>query len=169
MGKILPILMAVIGLAGGVGAGIKFKPPSEEDLQNNDTEHSLDKEGSNNVTSKSPPAESPDLDNAEYVRLNNQFIVPVVIKGRVNSLVVMSISLQVETGARETVFAREPKLRDAFLQVLFDHANAGGFDGMFTTSDNLRSLRTALLESARKNLGEVIHDVLIIDLVRQDT
>lgn len=162
MGKILPILLAMIGLAGGVGAGMALKPPPEEPHEA-ETQDAPDKDHA------AGHDEEIELDNAEYVRLNNQFIVPVVVNGRVNSLVVLAVSLQVELGTREDVFTREPKLRDAFLQVMFDHANAGGFDGMFTTSDNLGTLRMALLESAQKVLGGKVTDVLIIDLVRQDT
>ena len=68
----------------------------------------------------------------EYVKLNNQFVVPVVEDGRVAAMVVLSLSLEVEAGNTEAVYQREPKLRDAFLQVLFDHANVGGFCGSFT-------------------------------------
>jgi hypothetical protein len=106
---------------------------------------------------------------AEFVKLNNQFVVPVVAEGRVAALVVMSVSLEVAPGAREAVFSHEPKLRDSFLRVLFDHANAGGFDGIFTTSENLGTLRMALLEAARSVLGDRVADVLILDMMRQDT
>ena len=85
------------------------------------------------------------------------------------ALVVLAISLEVDLGLREQVFALEPKLRDGFLGVLFDHANAGGFDGVFTTSDNLRALRVALHEVALASLGRGVRQVLIIDLVRQDS
>lgn len=163
MGKLLPIILALLGLAGGVGAGIILKPAPEE-AAHEDEADAAHAEDHDDVDSSEENPNDP-----EYVRLNNQFIVPVVVNGRVNSLVVMSISLQVGSGEREAVFAREPKLRDSFLQVLFDHANAGGFDGLFTTSENLGALRTALLESAQKTLGEMVTDVLIIDLVRQDT
>lgn len=163
MRKLFPILLALIGLAGGVGAGIALKPASDQ------AEHG-DEEEKHDTTEASPSSEDEGEDSDhEFVKLNNQFIVPVVINGRVNSLVVMSISLQVETGTREAVFAREPKLRDAFLQVMFDHANAGGFDGTFTTSEKLRGLRNALLEAAQKALGDTVSDILIVDLVRQDT
>ena len=64
----------------------------------------------------------------EYVKLSNQFVVPVVKGKTVVSLVVLSLSLEVPEGQKDAVFRREPKLRDSFLQVLFDHANIGGFD-----------------------------------------
>ncbi|MFV2002568.1 MAG: flagellar basal body-associated FliL family protein, partial [Paracoccaceae bacterium] len=114
------------------------------------------------------PAAEPDLSSLEYVKLNNQFIIPVVNDGQVVSLVVMSLNLEVAAGGRELVYQREPKLRDVFLQVLFDHANAGGFDGAFTSGSNMTQLRDALRESAKKTLGETLTDVLIVDVVRQD-
>lgn len=105
---------------------------------------------------------------SEFVKLNNQFVVPVVSDSMVSSLVVMSLSIEVETGLRETVFQREPKLRDALLQVMFDHANIGGFDGAFTEAGNLDVLRVGLTDMARQVLPKGVFGVLIVDLARQD-
>ncbi len=165
MRKLLPILLALIGLGGGVGAGLALKPAPEM------TEMPAEggTEGHPVAAAAPAPAPAAAASDLEFVKLNNQFVVPVVSDGRVSSLVVMSVSLQVGTGGRETVFAREPKLRDGFLQVLFEHANAGGFNGSFTTSENLRTLRRALLESAQSILGEIVSDILIMDIMRQDT
>jgi hypothetical protein len=55
------------------------------------------------------------------------------------------------------------------LQVLFDHANSGGFNGSFTDGANLVLLREALLETALRIFGTDVTDVLIVDIVRQDT
>ena len=105
----------------------------------------------------------------EYVKLNNQFIVPIVDGEVVRALVILSLSLEVSPGATQEVYAREPKLRDGFLEVLFAHANAGGFSGAFTETSNIDTLRQALLEVAQKSLGQRVTDVLITDIVRQDT
>ena len=93
----------------------------------------------------------------------------MVESGQVAALVVVSLSLEVTAGSTETVFAREPKLRDVFLQVLFDHANAGGFRGSFTDGSNLIVLRQALKEVAMQVLGDMVSDVLIVDIARQDS
>ena len=174
LGKLIPILLALIGIGGGIGAGLMLKPaPQMEVLAANPCgeqpavaagDHGAGTAGGDGV-GHGDEAEA----THEYVKLNNQFVVPVVAGGRVTALVVMSVSLQVGTGGREAVFAREPKLRDGFLQVLFDHANAGGFDGIFTTAENLRTLRMALLEAAQSVLGETVTDILIIDMMRQDS
>ena len=84
-------------------------------------------------------------------------------------MVVLTLSMEVPIGQAEGVHAREPKLRDEFLRVLFDHANTGGFRGTFTDSANLVVLRRALLESAHKVMGETVQDVLITDIIRQDS
>jgi hypothetical protein len=52
--------------------------------------------------------------------------------------------------------------------VLFDHAYLGGFDGVYTASTAMNTLRRSLLASARKVVGTNIFDVLITDIVRQD-
>jgi flagellar FliL protein len=178
MRKLLPVLLALLGLGGGIGAGLALKPapPAAEVVAEADGgAHGEAAAHVQGEAAEAPPASAAHGGTEEaaaeedYVKLNNQFVVPVVADGKVTALVVMSVSLQVGAGGRETVFAREPKLRDSFLQVLFDHANAGGFDGTFTTAENLRTLRMALLEAARSVLGETVTDILIIDMMRQDS
>lgn len=168
MGKIIPLLLALLGLGAGVGGGVMLRP-APQDM----AEASPCGDMSTAATDHAPQADdktaSDDAPPNEYVKLNNQFIVPIVEDGKVQSLVIMSISLEVEAGGTGTVFAIEPKLRDGFLQVLFDHANAGGFDGTFTNSNNMDVLRMALTEVAQKSLGRLVKDVLIIDIVRQDS
>ena len=186
MGKLLPILLALLGLGGGIGAGLMLKPPESHDAGEGEAAGGAGHETDPGAESGADPgahgaegeASPPDMaagevaqagEEEEFVRLNNQFVIPVVQEGRVVALVVMSISLQVHAGTSEAVFAREPKLRDEFLQVLFAHANAGGFDGTFTSAGNLRALRQALLEAASSVLGERVTDVLILDIMRQDS
>ncbi|PRY24389.1 hypothetical protein CLV78_103255 [Aliiruegeria haliotis] len=106
--------------------------------------------------------------NTEFVKLNNQFIVPVIEDGRVRSMVVMSLAVETATGAKEQVYEREPVLRDKFLQVLFEHANAGRFDGNFTSTRNLDLLRRSLREEARLHFGNLVVGVLVTDIARQD-
>ncbi|MBC7142683.1 MAG: flagellar basal body-associated FliL family protein [Rhodobacteraceae bacterium] len=166
MRKLLPILLALFGLAAGGGAGFLLRPPPEETVEINPCGKD-EAEGAHGAVAAEADPDAPPAH--EYVKLNNQFVVPVVEDGEIASLVILSISLEVATGSTEQVYAREPKLRDSFLQVLFDHANAGGFRGAFTQSNNMDVLRSGLLEIARKAMGATVSDVLIVDIVRQDT
>jgi len=104
----------------------------------------------------------------EYVKLSNQFIVPLVENGQVTSMMVLTLSLEVKPGGGDAVYGREPKLRDALLQVLFDHANADGFRGRYTDAEAMLPLRRALREAAMKVLPGTVTDVLIADIVRHD-
>jgi flagellar protein FliL len=159
--KLLPVLLALLGLGIGGGAGLFLRPAPEPAAA----------EGEATTDPHSPAAASEEDPDAvpEYVKMNNQFVVPVVEAGRVSSMVILSLSLEVATGSSEQVYAREPKLRDGFLQVMFDHANAGGFQGSFTDGSNLVLLRKALKETASGILGDVVKDVLISDIARQDS
>lgn len=147
--KLLAIIITLFGLIAGLGGGMFLRPAQEH------TEWSAPQ------LEKAPPV-------TEFVKLNNQFVIPIVEEGRVASLVIMSLSVEILIGNSEAVYAREPKLRDALLQVMFDHANAGGFKGVFTDGTNLILIRKALLETARKVMGEMVKDILISDISRQD-
>ena len=116
----------------------------------------------NTVTHDGTPEE------IEFIKLNNQFVIPIVQGERVETLVIMSLSIELEAGNSELIYRREPKLRDSFLQVLFDHANMGGFRGEFTNTANLEVLRSGLLEVAQGVVGKVVTGVLITDIARQD-
>jgi flagellar basal body-associated protein FliL len=157
--KLLPVILLLVGLGGGIGAGIVMAPAPEEAA-----EGQVDGEKAEAAEEEPEESEVP----REFVKLNNQFVVPIVEKEQLAALVIMSLSLEVEQGMREKVYAYEPKLRDIFLQVLFDHANMGGFNGAFTRSDMLDPLRTALNETAKKELGKGVRDVLIMEIARQD-
>jgi flagellar protein FliL len=189
MKKLLPVILALLGSAAGAGAGFMLRPatdaapsdshapeaadaehgaaPTDGDAAPTDTEHAADAKPAadgEHATDGEHAENGP-----EYVKLNNQFVVPVVENGNVTAMVILSLSLEVSAGSTEAVYTREPKLRDVFLQVLFDHANSGGFRGTFTDGANLVVLRQALLEIARRTLGEIVTDVLIMDIARQDT
>lgn len=149
--KLLPLVFCLVGAGAGAGAGFFLRPPADHDPAEKAEPVAVD------------PALIPD-----YVKLSNQFVVPLVDKDRISAMVILSLSLEVKQGTSEQVYAREPKLRDAFLQLLFDHANTGGFRGSFTDAANLVILREGLLEIAKQLLGETVTDVLIVDIVRQD-
>ncbi len=167
MKMLFPVLLAMIGLGVGIGGGIALRPEPLEIVElgpcGDVDQKILAASSSSENEDETKMAEEPD-----YVKLSNQFIIPVVEQGSVAALVVISLSLEMKSGGPELVYKREPKLRDSFLQVLFDHANTGGFDGNFTTGRKMDQLRRALRESAIKTLGPTVTDVLIADVVRQD-
>lgn len=177
MQRILPVLIVLFGLSAGTGTGYLLR------LWRSDAGAAAqpDAAGHGEATAEPAHGDTAGADaghgdtghgeadtGADYVRLNNQFVVPVVRDGAVAAIVVLSLSLEAEPGSAERIYALEPKLRDAFLQVMFDHANSGGFDGNFTADQSLGALRIALREAARGLIGPDVRDVLMLDILRQD-
>ena len=167
MAKLLPVLVIVVCICAGAGAGWLLRPIPEPTSADEVTEGDAD--GEAYAASDEAGRDDEPSGELEYVKLNNQFVVPVVHDGRVTSLVVMSLSLEVQAGGREVVYTREPKIRDALLSVLFQHANAGGFDGAFTATRNMDILKDALTDATRLAMeSDLVANVLVIDIVRQD-
>ncbi len=174
MKLILPLILLIIGTGGGVGAALFLKPAAPPE-----SEHAAIDcvPGETPVTAATPTAASHDsagsdghaeTPETEYAKLANQFVVPVIADNKVAAMVVVTLGIAVPPGGKDGVFAVEPRLRDGLLQVMFNHANIGGFSGNFTSTSNMRTLRGDLLRSAQSILGDGVLDVLVLDIVRQD-
>lgn len=166
---LLPLLLAPLGLCIGAAAGHFLKPPKAEEEPAAQQQTAEEKA----LAALAPPAPEPEPTPAptpsEYVKLDRQFIVPVVQKDKVEALMVISMAIETAPGSTETVFQHEPKLRDEFLRVLFLHAQSGGFSGTFTAPHVMDDLREALTRSARVVLGDIVHSVLLTNVLKQDS
>jgi flagellar protein FliL len=171
--KLIPILLALVGLGGGLGAGVMLRPGEgaahDGGAADAGADHPTESDDQAEASEEDASHAEGEVPATEYVKMNNQFVIPVIEDGHVVAMVVLSLSLEVSGGATEMVYSKEPKLRDAFLQVLFDHANVGGFKGSFTDTSNLIVLRNSLTEAAVVVMGDVVKDILITDIGRQDT
>jgi flagellar protein FliL len=150
---VLPLILGLVGLAIGAGAGWVLRPPSAP---------TADATGET-------PAYAPAPAQLETLRMPNHFVVPVLAEGRVRSMVVMSLALELGLGHGIAMAQHEPRIRSIFLQVLFDHANRGGFEGVFTSGEALIGLRRALRDAARAEFGAAVHEVLITEILRQES
>ena len=180
MKKILPLFLLLIGSGAGVGAGILLRPDVAESPKDTATaeqvetvttsdDEEADDHSAEVTRDHGDGGAGSDRHGSEYAKLNNQFVVPIISHDKVTALVVLALSIEVANGRLDAVYQSEPKLRDSFLQVLFDHANIGGFEGNFTSALELGRLRSNLREVAQRDLGkENIQDVLIVEIARQD-
>ena len=151
MGKLIPLVFLLVGRGAGIGAAMFLGPSGTDEAH----------------TAPVEEPEEPESDS-EYTRIPNQFVVPLIKDDRVAAMVVISLSIESDPDQGSAIYAREPKLRDLFLRVFFDHANMGGFRGSFTKYENMELLRNALREVAQKEMGSVIRDVLITEIARQE-
>lgn len=161
MKKILPVLLALLGLGAGVGAGIFLRPAPAPEPEAAGQEHA-------EAADDGEPAAAEESHFAA-VPLGKPFVVPVFHDGATTAMVVVSLAVEVEPEAAPEVTAAEPRLRDAFLKVMFRHANSGGFDGDYTGGQKIDDLKAAL----RKTLRTLLPDaptgaVLVTEITRQD-
>lgn len=167
-----PIICLAAGLAVGVGTA-RFLAPDQDAKAVPETKAAASEAAGSKTSEPESKAKASEkagkAADFEYLKLTKQFVVPIVEDDQIAAMVTMSLSLEANPSITEDFYAIEPKLRDGFLRVLFDHANSGGFDGVFTQSDNLGVLRKSLLEIARKDLGDDVSQVLIMSVNRQDT
>ncbi|MFN4099461.1 MAG: flagellar basal body-associated protein FliL [Pararhodobacter sp.] len=163
MRKLLPVLLVLIGLGAGAAAGFFLKParaPAASGYAG-----AVDPSGAGAGATYYAPSSGP----TETLRLPSQFVVPVIVEGRVEAMVVIGLALQMSVGHGFDLAGGEARLRAVFLQLLFDHANIGGFSGLFTSGEALLSLRRILREAARSEIGSQVQDVLITELLRQES
>jgi hypothetical protein len=183
--KLLPVVIALLGLGAGVGAGLALKPAPEEAHAAacpapQEAAEAAEGEVAEVATDCTPaeadplapedPHDKKPATELAYVPMDKPFVVPVFKGEKVVAMVVMSLSVETETEAAPTVEAVEPRLRDSFLKVMFRHANSGGFDGSFTTGRKIEDLKSALLGAAREVMSETpVEEVLITEIARQDS
>jgi len=182
MKKLLLFMLIPIGLAGGLGAGYALKPHAEQedaagkagdpwdaDVDEEDNP-SAGKDADLKAVEPASYAEplQGDPEPVDYVKLDRQFVVPLIRDSKVSAMVVISMAIEAEPGSADLVFLHEPKLRDVFLQVLFTHAQSGGFEGAFTNEKALADLRFALNVAAQSVIGKMARKVLLTSVVKQD-
>ena len=118
-------------------------------------------------TASAGHGEASDKVGTAWFKFPQQFFVPVLHDGQLDSTMILSLTVEMPGEAQETVFAHELKLRDALLRQLLIEANTGGFDGNFTAEPQQRKLRAGLLATAQ-GVVPGISDILIGDMARQD-
>ncbi len=172
--KLIPIAFLILGMAAGAAAALFLEKPDVSAAEqaaadgNTPLEEGERKYASENGKDGPPKSGKDGPAQKEYVRLANQFVVPVVERGEIRSLVLLTLSIETAPGHQEEIFSKQPKLRDSFLEVLFDYSNTGGFAGTFTNTSALQSLKSELTAVARRELGDFVEAVLIEDIMRQD-
>lgn len=173
--KALMLMLALLLLGTGAGAGAAWLggwlgagDPAPADEASEAPVDNTDMVSDAAPAGTGVPVSSAIRPDAEYQRLDDPFLVPLVRDNAVAAMMVLTLGLEVAPGQTAVIHAREPRLRNQLLQALFDHANTGGFEGMFTGAANMRALREGLTRAARDVVGEAVGSVLILDMVRQE-
>lgn len=179
MRRLLFLMVVLLGLAAGIGAGVALKPaPVQEGAApETDAEPSHEDAGeAGHVEAAAIPdpgvgAEADDhkpVEERSYITIGEQTIVPVVEGERTRALMLFELAVDVDPAARDAAISLEPRLRDAFLRELLKMSSTGAFTSTYTEDWVMDELRRNLSAAARKHLGAAVREVLVLDVMRQE-
>ncbi|MGD1868928.1 MAG: hypothetical protein ACFB0F_05325 [Neomegalonema sp.] len=162
MNKLMLVGVIVAGaLAGGaVGFVMMPEPPELTEEEKKKAQEEAKKKAKAEKMAKKAT-------EYDYLRLDRQFVVPIIEDGSVRSLVVLELNLEIEPGASERIYSIEPRVRDALLAQLHRTAQEGGFVDRLGTSSFLNELREDLRLALKPILGDDLHSDLIGNNVRR--
>ena len=169
MKKLLPLLIALLGLGAGVGAGLALKPAPGQPRGRGRLRRrprTADGHAEADPRAARPPrpipsrrrrrgekkAREPSSPTSRWTSPSSSRSSPARRWwrwwwSRSRSRPTLEAAPSVE--------AVKPRLRDSFLKVMFRHANSGGFDGSFTAGRKMEDLKSALLAGrARGDAGD---------------
>lgn len=183
---LIPLILLIVGTGAGVGAGMFLAPKADPEAADHaDTHESHDdpahKTHEVEITHKDNHgtddhgADSHDDGHGDghgngiaYVKMPNQFIVPVMEDGHMSAMIIMTIAMEAMESDEAYIMSHAPKIRDGFIQEMFKHAGLGWFSGDYTRSEPMALLRKSLLAKAHSIVGDKVKAILILDIARQE-
>lgn len=103
-----------------------------------------------------------------YYKFTREFVVPVIRNNHVDSLVILHLSLEADSSISQKLFEMEPKLRDNIMTTLITISNDGRTFETLTDVESYESMRSMILMNLKTVVSTGIHNVLIMDMARQD-
>lgn len=174
MQKIIALLIVLAGAAGGIALGVQMHSPatdpgaSPEPGQGAEGDAAMAGKGGSGAADGAAGGKDEAAGDRDYVKINKQFVVPVVHERETKALMLFELALDVPKGMTMTAYAAEPRLRDAFLRVMFEMSYSGAFLTTYTDDRFVVELRDRLRVAAREILGDKVSEVLILDIMRQE-
>ena len=95
-------------------------------------------------------------------------MVPIIRESRVTSLVIMNLNLEADASISQKLFEMEPKLRDNIMTTLITLSNDGTTLESMTSVENYESIRSMIMMNLQSVMATGIHNVLIVDLAKQE-
>lgn len=181
--KLIPMLIVVVGAAGGTYGGQMMKAPADTqstadkydeaekkddghgEKSSHDSDEKADKgHGSDDgyKTTKS------DKDASYYYSFSREFVVPVMQGERVKSLVILNISLEADPSMSSKLFSQDPKLRDNIMTTLVQLSSETTVLENLTEVESYETIRTMVLRNLDDVISSGLHNVLILDVGKQD-
>lgn len=195
MKKLVPMLIPVLALVGGVAAGEMLRPaaegvehaaveaPAEGHGETEADDHASDDHAAKESSDHAAPPPADDHAAAAdhggghggegpvsaegWFTFPSQFFVPLMRNGDMGAVMILTLTIETPGAELAAMEQQEHRLRDALLRELLIHANTGGFDGNFTSEARLAPLRDRLQKAAQASTDLTVKAVLIEDIARQ--
>lgn len=173
MRKLIPIILALVGVGAGGAVGFVLKPQPEAheaaDAEHAEAGPGEDAHGAAGYGGERAAIGAPGkATDSEYMPLSRKLIVPFRRQSGRKAFLALDVSLEVAPGEINHVEAHEPKLVDAFLRTLIAFAATGAFDDDSHAPHTLNELNHELKLAAQAVLGESVREVLIANMLTQD-
>lgn len=181
--KLIPMVIVVVGAAGGTFGGqmLKSPAPSQAAVEHEDKgDHKSDdghgEKSSHDKADKADKGHGGDKGkkagygggDAAYHNFSREFVVPVMEGDRVKSLVILNISLEADESLSAKLFSQEPKLRDNVMTTLIQLSSGTDVFENLTDAESYETIRTMVLKNLDSVVSTGIHNVLILDVGKQD-
>lgn len=173
LNKILPILITLIAVGGAGFAALQIKGApqrpekevSHEGGHDGGGEHGGGDHGEGGVH-KVEAAEP--KNQLGYLDFQRNFIIPVVGENRVDALILLTFSIEMDASKIEEARTREPRIRDAFMKTLLTLSHEGVLSQDITDPDVYTIIQERLLATAKSIVDEDVESILLVDFARQD-
>jgi len=130
--------------------------------------HAKDSHGKDSHGKDSHGGETADASGVIYYKFSREFVVPIIRDSRVTSLVIMNLNLEADASISQKLFEMEPKLRDNIMTTLITLSNDGTTLESMTSVENYESIRSMIMMNLQSVVSTGIHNVLIVDLAKQE-
>jgi flagellar basal body-associated protein FliL len=103
-----------------------------------------------------------------YYKFTREFVVPIIRENHVESLIILNLNLEADAEISQKLFEMEPKLRDNIMTTLITISNDGHTFESITDVESYESVRSMILANLKSVVSTGIHNVLIMDMAKQD-
>lgn len=177
---LIPLVLLIVGTGAGVGAGMFLAPKPEPEAAEAHAADTGDAPAATHEIEITHKGDAPDddshggggedghVDTIAYVKMPNQFIVPVMEDGRMTAMIIITVAMEAMESDKAFIMSHSPKIRDGFIQEMFKHAGLGWFAGDYTRSEPMSLLRKSLLTKVQSIVGDKVKGILILDIARQE-
>ncbi|MEM6649159.1 MAG: hypothetical protein AAF603_02800 [Pseudomonadota bacterium] len=163
-------LFNVAAVAGGIVGGTALRPqgaPAEEmpSIKNEEEKKQKAEEPAKEGEKEAIPEARADF---YHLKFSRPFVVPVADGWRTQSLIVITLNVEMHNDVSMDIPNLQEKLRDKMMTGLVTFSHEGGFTGPMTDPALYEKIRLVTRDSIEKLYPEKVGDVLILEMLRRD-